>query len=110
MLVLENGSERCLEMMASLLQHMAQSTVLSRDQINQVSPGHCRVTVVGGGGGRMEGKRSRETMVHCTADVNISIIRVIQVSTVNSCWQNYSETLMDTTFLVLFCTEFKDFG
>ncbi len=32
--------------------------------------------------------------VRCTADFNISIIRVIQVSTVNSCWQNYVETLI----------------
>lgn len=35
--VMENGSEQCAEMIASLLQHMSQTGVISTDQFNTVS-------------------------------------------------------------------------
>lgn len=37
-LVLEEGGDRCVEMMTSLLQHMAQTTIITSDQFKQVPP------------------------------------------------------------------------
>ena len=37
-LVLEEGGDRCVDMMSSLLQHMAQTTIITSDQFKQVLP------------------------------------------------------------------------
>ena len=37
-LVLEEGGDRCVEMMTSLLQQMAQTTIITSDQFKQVPP------------------------------------------------------------------------
>ena len=37
-LVLEEGGDRCVDVMSSLLQHMAQTTIITSDQFKQVLP------------------------------------------------------------------------